>query len=1070
MTDGDDAVHNQHGIRQLLLAVFLYVPAAILTLILFTSAVAWQQNLLTSQALVELAGLVRSQGLMTAITVIRMEVFGTGDQATDAGYGRVLVEGRGHAPWVLRSNLDNKPRMLSFALAPGMWAAYDTEHASLYQVWRGEVLWQGVHYDYRHGPQPETSGEWLLKYDQPQRWYLQLAGEVEPRPARVRYLGHEYGPGKNSAALRFLLESADAHAQLLEYPELSVDDNTFRRHFSLEDSTPGVVVLVDYGAGPQPALESPPMPFSAGTVIANEAYERARVTAESQLERGLQVIQNSDCLSCHSEQHQVAGPPWVRIAGRYLGKVQEEPLAALATSIIEGSSGRWGALEMSAHPDLSEAEARDAVAYILTRANSQIEAEVPVDENGQAYVGTRDFEVGERLESVHPSFELHDLLLPGFEPKIGGMDFRSDGKLLVSSWDGDGTVFLLNTDGQIAEGVQRIAEGLHEPLGLKVVEDRVFVMQKQEVTELIDHDGDEIIDEYRAFSSGWPVTANFHSFAFGLAHREGYLYALLSVCVMPGGASCPEQQPTQGKLLKISLADGSWEIAASGFRTPNGIGLGPNDELFVTDNQGDWLPANKLVHIREGAFYGSRVVPDEGVLEASEKPPVVWLAQDEIGNSPTQPLMLEEGPYYGQLIYGDVTHGGIKRVFIEKIDDELQGAVFRFSGSFHGGVNRLTRGPDGTIYVGEIGSRPNWSQINKAWYGLERLEYSGMSTFEILKVAAEPDGFSLTFTEPLSESANLEATDIVLKQWFYYPTEQYGGPKYDQQVLTPESIELSADRRSVRLRIVGLRPGYVVYLRLDAELQSVSGQRLWANEAWYTLNRIPTVESSARQPLTERPQDYAWFDLFDGHSLAGWRNYGRTGVTNWTIENGALAYQPGAIPMLGMIKAAVLGGGSTDLIYSREKFRNFELSLEWKVSEGGNSGIFYLVADETHNMPWETGPEMQVLDNDGHADGEIKTHRAGDLYDLVAANPETVRAVGEWNQVRLKIQDNRIEHWLNGVKVVDLVRGSDAWNQLVAASKFDAMPDFGKSNTGYIVLQDHGDPVWYRNIRLRRLP
>jgi cytochrome c len=111
-----------------------------------------------------------------------------------------------------------------------------------------------------------------------------------------------------------------------------------------------------------------------------------------------------------------------------------------------------------------------------------------------------------------------------------------------------------------------------------------------------------------------------------------------------------------------------------------------------------------------------------------------------------------------------------------------------------------------------------------------------------------------------------------------------------------------------------------------------------------------------------------------------------------------------------------------------------------------------------------------VLDNDGHSDGQIHTHRASDLYDLVAAKPETVKAPGEWNKVRLKIQDNRIEHWLNGEKVVDIVRGGEEWKALVAASKFNTMPDFGKSDTGYIVLQDHGDPVWYRNIRLRRLP
>ena len=112
---------------------------------------------------------------------------------------------------------------------------------------------------------------------------------------------------------------------------------------------------------------------------------------------------------------------------------------------------------------------------------------------------------------------------------------------------------------------------------------------------------------------------------------------------------------------------------------------------------------------------------------------------------------------------------------------------------------------------------------------------------------------------------------------------------------------------------------------------------------------------------------------------------------------------------------------------------------------------------------------MQVLDNEGHNDGRIETHRAGDLYDLIAASPETVRPPGEWNDVLLRVKDNRIEHWLNGQMVVSVSRGSAEWNALVAASKFADMPGFGKSDEGYIVLQDHGEPVWYRNIRVREL-
>jgi cytochrome c551/c552 len=1056
--------------KWLLRALLLYIPGSLLALILLTTGLAWQQGLLTPKIMSDLAGLVRSQGLMTTITIVRMEVFGTGDQATDPGYGRQLVPGRGHAPWVLRSNLDDKPRMLSFALAPNIWAAYDIDNASLYQVWRGDVLWQGAHYDYRHGPQPETQGEFFLRHEDSHQWYLQRAEDSEPRLATVEFLGHEYGPERATAALRYRLSADGDTVDLLENPELDSETNSFRRHFTREKGSSDLKVLLDTGAGAIALADHPVLAMEQGQAIINEVYTRSLDSEDSQLQRGLEVIENSDCLSCHSEQHQVAGPPWARIAGRYRGYVQDESLQALADSIRQGSSGKWGSLVMTPHPEIPDAQARDAAAYILTRATMEIEADIPVDETGTEYQANRDFDVGKRLESVHPAFQLENLLPAGFEPKVGGMDFREDGKLLLSSWDGDGTVFLLDLDAQIDQRVLRIAEGLHEPLGLAVVGDRQFVLQKQEVTELIDHDGDELIDEYRVFSTGWPVTANFHSFAFGLMHRQGYLYATLSICVMPGGASCPEQQPSQGKLLKMSLADGSWEIVASGFRTPNGVGLGIDEEIFVTDNQGDWLPANKLVHIREGGFYGSRAVPDPDVMTAQERPPVVWLAQDEIGNSPTQPLALREGPYYGQLIYGDVTHGGIKRVFYEQIGGELQGAVFRFSAGFQGGVNRLVRGPDGAIYVGEVGSRPNWSEIGKTWHGLERLSYSGPDAFELLRVRAQPDGFTLTFTEPLGEGRELLPTDLSLRQWFYHPTEQYGGPKYDDHELVVKALEVSTDRRSVRVRVDGLKPGYVVYLRVDEGVQSASGQTLWTHEAWYTLNQIPELEVESRAPLPAPPEDASWTSLFDGKSLDGWRNYGSSEQRQWQAIDGELTFVPGSFPMLSMIRTAVFGGGSTDLIYGREKFRNFELELEWKISAGGNSGIFYLVADERHNMPWETGLEMQVLDNEGHSDGQIQSHRAGDLYDLVAAQPETVKQPGEWNRVKIRIQDNRIEHWLNGEKVVDIERGGAEWEQRMAVSKFTEMPDFGQSDNGYIVLQDHGDPVWYRNIRIRRLP
>ena len=341
----------------------------------------------------------------------------------------------------------------------------------------------------------------------------------------------------------------------------------------------------------------------------------------------------------------------------------------------------------------------------------------------------------------------------------------------------------------------------------------------------------------------WLANPNFHSFAFGLLYDDEHFYFLTSICVLPGGASCPEQLLDQGKLMKVDQG-GRAEVYASGFRTPNGLALGADGAIYVNDNQGDWLPSSKLLRIEEGAFYGSRAVPDEGVLNAIEKPPVVWLPQDEVGNSPTEPLLLDEGIYSGQMIHGDVYNGGIKRVFMEQVDGQVQGAVFHFSGGFLGSVNRLARGPDGAIYVGEIGNPPNWGEYDKQWYGLERLKYTGNEAFEILAMRALENGFEVELTQPLAGNITPAAADIQVKHWFYHPTVQYGGPKYDEQLLSATEIEVSQDRRKLTVVLPGLKPGYVVYLRLPDHFLAESGASLWTREAWYTLNRMPGVRKT----------------------------------------------------------------------------------------------------------------------------------------------------------------------------------------------------------------------------------
>lgn len=678
------------------------------------------------------------------------------------------------------------------------------------------------------------------------------------------------------------------------------------------------------------------------------------------------------------------------------------------------------------------------------------------------------------LVDVHPSYDLTQARPDNFEPKVAGLDFLSDGRAVISTWDALGGVYLISN---VASGdpkkmrAKRIASGLAEPLGLKVVNDVIYVMQKQEMTRLVDNNGDDYIDEYQVLSNDWDVTANFHEFGFGLDEKDGHLYATLATGIQPGGASALNQPKDRGSVVKVALADGRTELIANGLRTPNGIGVGVDNEVFVADNEGDWLPSCKILHVSDGAWFGSRSVDFEGTAGLTEKKPVVWLPHNEIGNSPSTPTYINDGPYKGQMIHGEVTHGGIKRVFVEKVGGEYQGCVFRFMQGLEAGVNRLRWGPDGALYAGGIGSTGNWQQDRKLWYGLQRLDYNGQSTFEMLAVRAKSNGIELEFTEPLAEASGNHPINYDIKQWWYLPTENYGGPKMDEENLTIRTVTVSKDRRKVFLELDGMKADHVIYVHLYNPFLSSKEQKLWTTEAWYTMNQIPGDDPGMKgaivsgvNELTAEEKAEGWQLLFDGKTTKGWRNFNQDTIgKSWQVIDGELTLV--TIKDNGAWKATHGGDIITD-----KRYQDFELSLEWKISDCGNSGIMFNVQDgEDYWAPWQSGPEMQVLDNRCHPDADIKTHRAGDLYDMISCSEELFSGANEWQQARLISKDGKVEHWLNGKKLVEYTMHTAEWRTMKSKSKFADMKAFGAFKEGHIALQDHSDRVAFRNIKVREL-
>ncbi|MGV9659487.1 family 16 glycoside hydrolase [Streptomyces koyangensis] len=452
------------------------------------------------------------------------------------------------------------------------------------------------------------------------------------------------------------------------------------------------------------------------------------------------------------------------------------------------------------------------------------------------------------LDGVHPDYALTDLRPDGFEPQVSAMDWLPDGRLAVTTWGGtdntDGEVYLLDhvqgDTGPEEVTAKKVAEGLKEPMGIKAVDGKLYVSQKHELTELTDTDGDDVTDEQRTVAT-WPYGGNFHEFAFGLLHQDGAFYLNLSVAIDYGGATTdPQPAENRGTTVKVDKETGKVSYLAGGLRTPNGIGFGPEGDLFVLDNQGGWLPSSKLLHVKQDRFFNHYTNPSGPFDDQPVTKPVLWLPQNEIANSPSTPLQLTEGRFAGQMLFGDVTYGGIQRAYLEKVDGEYQGAVFRLTQGLEAGVNRISMGPDGAIYAGGLGAGGNWGQEGKLTYGLQKLTPSGDKAFDMLAMRAKPGGFEVEYTEPLSEetAANL-AESYQIEQWAYAPTADYGGPKIDEETLSVSEATLSEDGRTVTLSVPGLKANRVVHLRSPRPFSSAEGTELWSTEAWYTLNSLP---------------------------------------------------------------------------------------------------------------------------------------------------------------------------------------------------------------------------------------
>jgi glucose/arabinose dehydrogenase len=444
--------------------------------------------------------------------------------------------------------------------------------------------------------------------------------------------------------------------------------------------------------------------------------------------------------------------------------------------------------------------------------------------------------------------------------EAGAFQRMPDGRLAVATRRGE--IWMIRNplaEEVSAEQFQRYAHGLHEPLGLALREDWLYVTQRPDISRLRDTNGDGRADRFEVVAEGWEISGDYHEYAFGSKFdAAGNQWVVLCLT-----GSFGSNVPYRGWCLRVS-ADGTVTPTCSGIRSPGGIGFNADEDVFYTDNQGPWNGTCGLKHLVPGKFMGhpaglrwyelaaetlgpapekprdnSRMIEEADRLDALE-PTAVMFPYDKMGKSASgiacDTTGGRFGPFGGQLFVGDQSNSTVMRVYLEKVRGHYQGACFPFLEGFASGNVALEMDASGALFVG--GTNRGWGSRGPRPFAIQRVDWTGKVPFEIEQMRAVPGGFDLVFTEAVAPESARDPASYRLQSYTYIYREQYGSPEVDHTTPQITAIEVLDDNRRVRLQIDGLRRGHVHELHADG-VRSSQGLPLLHPEAYYTLNYLP---------------------------------------------------------------------------------------------------------------------------------------------------------------------------------------------------------------------------------------
>ena len=441
--------------------------------------------------------------------------------------------------------------------------------------------------------------------------------------------------------------------------------------------------------------------------------------------------------------------------------------------------------------------------------------------------------------------------------ELGSIALMPDQKVAVTTRRGD----LWICEGAYGDDLSQVkwtkfASNLHEPLGMFWKDGALWLTQRPEVTRIKDADKDGLADVFETINSDWGISGDYHEYAFGSRpDKEGNIWIVLCLTGSSGAKA-----DWRGWCVRVT-PEGEMIPTCSGIRSPGGIGFNAEGDCFYTDNQGLWNGSSSLKWLKPGSFQGNPTgnhyhqladLPappqpkDKSRIETERArfpeliPPAVVFPHGLLGQSPTAVITDKTGgrfgPFAGQVLVGEQTHAEVQRVFLEKVNGIYQGAGFHFLADFETGIVPMQLADDGTLFIG--GTNRGWASRGSKPFTFERVRWKGVTPFEMHRMSARPDGFELTFTQPVDPAIAGDPAHYEMAAWTYIYQSGYGSPQVDQATPKVTAARVADDGLSVHLTVEGLVKGHVH--QLDAKkLKSADGKGLWHPTAWYTLNEIP---------------------------------------------------------------------------------------------------------------------------------------------------------------------------------------------------------------------------------------